>query len=105
MFTQAGFSVAGARRVAWARVSRLGRSGIVWGFLVRWPCGDLAWGSRTQVCWPEKVRIHSLLDGPAPGPHWPLDPEDGAREWLALGVDPNRGGFRASIDAAVLRQN
>lgn len=60
MFTQAGFRpISGA--ICRALVSRLGRSGVVPGWLVRWPSGDVAWGSRTQVVWPEHVHIHSFF--------------------------------------------
>ncbi len=60
MFTRAGFSRR-FRVICAARVSRLGRSGIVTGHLLRWPCGDVAWGSRTQICWPHQVHIHSYF--------------------------------------------
>ena len=60
MFTQAGFSRI-YRVICAARISRLGRSGIVSGYLVRWPSGDVAWGSRTQIVWPEHVYIHGFF--------------------------------------------
>jgi hypothetical protein len=104
MFTQAGICTVGARFVCAARVSRLGRGGVVWGWLMRFRRGDLAWGSHTQVCWPEQVYIHSYIESPALGlPAWPLDPNERAREWLELGVDRNASGFRASIQAASMR--
>lgn len=58
MFTQAGF-----RRdyqvIGRGDVSMIGRSGIVPGVLLRWPTGDVAWGSRTRIVWPEHVHIHA----------------------------------------------
>lgn len=60
MFTRAGFSRI-FRIMCAARVSRLGRSGIASAYLVRFACGDMAWGSRTQICWPHQVHIHSYF--------------------------------------------
>ncbi len=59
MFTRAGFN-GRVRRICFALVSRVGGYGIAIGQLVRWPdSGEIAWVSRTQIVWPEHVRIHS----------------------------------------------
>jgi hypothetical protein len=60
MFTQAGFAPI-SRAICKALVSRLGTSGLAVGYLVRWPSGETAWGSRTQIVWPEQVRIRSFF--------------------------------------------
>ncbi len=67
MFTRAGFSHR-IRAICAARVSRIGRPGVVRGYLVRWPAsGDLAWASSTQICWPDQVLIHSFFHVPVDG--------------------------------------
>jgi hypothetical protein len=63
MFTQAGFRLV-FRTLCAARVSRLGRSGIAIGYLVRFASGDIAWASRTQIVWPEHVHIHGYFRVP-----------------------------------------
>jgi len=61
MFTRAGFSQK-IRSICVGLVSRIGRPGVVRGYLVRWPaCGDVAWASSTQICWPDQVIIHSFI--------------------------------------------
>jgi len=68
MFTRADFSRR-FRVICTARVSRLSRSGVFTGgvvtaYLLRWPCGEIAWGSRTQIVWPEHVHIHGYFRVP-----------------------------------------
>lgn len=58
MFTQAGFR-RDYKAIAHARVSIIGRTGIVDAVLLQWPTGDIAWGSRTQIVWPERVALHA----------------------------------------------
>ncbi len=60
MFIQAGFR-RDYRIIARCRVSTLYGSAVVDGFLMRWPTGDVAWGSRTRIEWPERVVLHTDL--------------------------------------------
>lgn len=75
MFTQAGFSHAGIRVGCFARLSKLGKSGIRWCWLIHWPCGDRAWASPSRICWGEQVDIHNVIELPLRlgwGPSSPL---------------------------------
>jgi hypothetical protein len=98
VFTQAGITTTGVRLVCFAQVSRWGRSGIVWGWLMRWPSGDMAWCSSTQACWGEQVHIHDMISIPLKnswGPSWPLEPAAGARHWIEKGVAPDADEWQA----------
>lgn len=63
MFTQAGFNRRG-RAVCRAQVSRIegGTRQTEFAYLWHFACGDYAYASRTQLCWPHLVRIHSLFE-------------------------------------------
>lgn len=62
MFAQAGINTSSARIVFYARLSPWGKSGTVWAYLFRWPCGDRAWVSRRfGVLWPHRVHIENVI--------------------------------------------
>ena len=85
MFTKAGVNVRGARVLYHARVSMAGSTLWRWGFMCQWPTGEVAWGSRSRVCWPEVVRIHSVIRIMQYGDRWPIDLEPAARvRYMAL---------------------
>lgn len=83
MFFKAGINTEGAEVVCFARASlRKGGRGVTWCWLMRWPCGDLAWCSPSAVHWGDRVLLHGIIRRETGGwcQSWPLTAREYALE-------------------------